>query len=184
MTGSTPQQTTQRESTTRSAQHKTPKLVRVAGFKPVAFRPELSAAESLTPHSRAREQAERIDLTWTARGPSASYVQIINDSRRPIREVACRIQQEDGSLAEPDRAGELSPFKTVNGDAWMARKGDIMLSHFIPVIRIGGRAGFEFSLPRNQSSDRSLARFTDDASLHWELDNDLHLAKLDDRDSW
>jgi hypothetical protein len=25
-------------------------------------------------------------------------------------------------------------------------------------------------------------RFTDDAGLHWEIDNDLHLKKLDSRD--
>jgi hypothetical protein len=28
------------------------------------------------------------------------------------------------------------------------------------------------------------ARFTDDAGLHWQIDHDLHLEKLDSRDDW
>jgi hypothetical protein len=27
-------------------------------------------------------------------------------------------------------------------------------------------------------------RFTDDAGLHWQIDHDLHLRKLDNRDDW
>jgi len=27
-------------------------------------------------------------------------------------------------------------------------------------------------------------RFTDDAGLHWQIDHDLHLEKLEHRDDW
>jgi hypothetical protein len=98
--------------------------------------------------------------------------------------MAGRIQREDGSLVEPDRIGELTPTNTVNGEAWVARAGDIMLGPAVPAVRGGGRAGFEFSSPRNTACDRLKVRFTDDAGLHWELDHELHLVRLDDRDAW
>jgi hypothetical protein len=52
------------------------------------------------------------------------------------------------------------------------------------VIKAGASGGFIWSSgdkPDLQGS-QFWVRFTDDAGLHWEIDNDLHLEKLPERD--
>lgn len=55
----------------------------------------------------------------------------------------------------------------------------------VPLIRAGSQYGFllRFDLEHNPDA-RLAARFTDDAGIHWQIDHDLHLEKLDNRDDW
>jgi hypothetical protein len=55
----------------------------------------------------------------------------------------------------------------------------------IPLIRVGEAGGFVFEAQTAEHPKaRIAARFTDDAGLHWQIDHDLHLEKLDKRDNW
>lgn len=52
-------------------------------------------------------------------------------------------------------------------------------------MRPGARFGFLVRLDVSAYPDTRLAtRFTDDAGLHWQIDQDLHLQQLDNRDDW
>ena len=55
----------------------------------------------------------------------------------------------------------------------------------VPLIRAGSQYGFllRFDIEKNPDA-RIAARFTDDAGLHWQIDQDLHLESLDKRDDW
>jgi hypothetical protein len=53
----------------------------------------------------------------------------------------------------------------------------------LDLMRPGTPFGFKFGFgQRDHPESQVSARFTDDAGLHWQIDNDLHLAKLDNRD--
>jgi hypothetical protein len=41
----------------------------------------------------------------------------------------------------------------------------------------------EYDVEAN-SNARLAVRFTDDAGLHWQIDQDLHLEQLDNRGNW
>jgi hypothetical protein len=52
----------------------------------------------------------------------------------------------------------------------------------VPLIRARSRFGFKAPIPvKDHGVARMMVRFTDDASLYWEVGPDLHLAKLDSR---
>lgn len=144
-----------------------------------------------------REQADQIDVvartiskeaqeSWLAKHqgelahPHAHSVVVTNGSKRPIREVACKVEvgRNDGSA---HALGE-----GVYG--YMA--GTDFVGHFIergsgstmPVLRAGMKAGFAWSGAAEYPRIVWTVRFTDDAGRHWEIDTDLHLRKLDHRD--
>ena len=52
------------------------------------------------------------------------------------------------------------------------------------LIRAGQRYGFVFEIRSNKVliGDGIAVRFTDDAGLHWQIDHEQHLKKLDKRD--
>jgi hypothetical protein len=54
------------------------------------------------------------------------------------------------------------------------------------VIRAGETYGFAFEMISHRVIIGGLgeARFTDDAGLHWQLDEEQHLAPLPNRDDW
>jgi hypothetical protein len=55
----------------------------------------------------------------------------------------------------------------------------------IPLIRAGEAASFVFTAGTEEHPKAQVtARLTDDAGLHWQVDPDLHLEKLGDRDDW
>jgi hypothetical protein len=56
-------------------------------------------------------------------------------------------------------------------------------SSSLTVVRAGHTAAFiwPFTIAR-YPNPQFTTRFTDDAGLHWQIDNDLHLKKLDNRD--
>lgn len=133
---------------------------------------------------RQREQAERVDLTWNSNG-SGSYAQVVNDSRRPIRNVRCQIRLMSGDMMPADLAGELMPVSREGVSGWHAPKEAVVKGWRIAVVRGGGRASFEFrSVKCDPRGSFLLVRFTDDAGQHWSLDHDLHLIRLADRDDW
>jgi hypothetical protein len=133
---------------------------------------------------RQRSQAERVDLTWNSIGPG-SYAQVVNDSRRPIRNVRCQIRLRTGDLILADQAGELMPVSREGVSGWAADKDAVVKGWHIAVIRGGGRATFEFrSVKCDPRGSSLMARFTDDAGQDWSLDHDLHLVRLANRDNW
>lgn len=115
---------------------------------------------------------------------TAYLAAVTNESDRPIRHVVARL----------DIDGELSRFATrlgqlVEGHFFQAATA-LQFNYFadgdrFDLIRAGTSGGFAF--PREVEDHRKAAvtaRFTDDAGLHWEVDHDLSLARLDNRDDW
>jgi hypothetical protein len=131
----------------------------------------------------AREQAEQIDLTWNRDGPG-TFALVINDSRRPIRDITCQIKNgpADRPAVPAEAAGEMALITTGEAEGWAVPLGGLIKGSRIPVIHRGGRGGFKFSSTQpEQDGSRLIARFTDDAGLHWELDNGLHLQQITNR---
>lgn len=55
----------------------------------------------------------------------------------------------------------------------------------VPLIRGGLKYGFLLRFDLHENPDvRLAARFTDDESRHWQIDQDLHLEALENRDNW
>lgn len=136
---------------------------------------------------RERAQAEDVDLVWVRDNGDSSFVRVINESPRPIRCIACRAGSRDDAavLARPDRAAEQFSLSFPTGhEQWIMPREDAA-DGVVAVIKSGGRAGFLFrTVKRDENTSRVMARFTDDAGLHWELDDALHLVKLDSRNNW
>ncbi len=101
-----------------------------------------------------------------------------NGSGRPIRDVVCRIKPHpvrgyDWEAAVVAELAGRPPFRNPR-QAGQA-----------PLIRAGQTFGFRFPFPFGDHPDaRMKVRFTDDAGLHWQIDHDLHLEKLEHRDDW
>jgi hypothetical protein len=115
------------------------------------------------------------DLKWHA-------AEVSNQSRRPIRNVACRLQ-----IAS---SGELHPASLVgHPDTELLVAMEAILIDYqaedarLPVMPGDERAVFIFTHDTGRRSKaRFTARFTDDAGLHWQIDHDQHLEKLLTRD--
>jgi hypothetical protein len=100
-----------------------------------------------------------------------------NRSNRPIRNVICRASNSGLPLAYP---GVIGPLLGDNGAPVLAYG---IKNSRIPLARVGTMYGFLFSVNRQANPDFAFVlRFTDDADLEWQIDNDLHLQKLDHRD--
>jgi len=137
-----------------------------------------------------RQQAEQIGFSWEPAGQINETIDdpirmgvVRNDSRRPIRDVICRIQPGPGQDFDQEAQGVTEIV-----DAGIASNASApvllrpKLDRMVPVIRAGSRFGFKTSVTvKDHGVARMMARFTDDAGLHWEIDPDLHLAKLDSR---
>jgi len=68
--------------------------------------------------------------------------------------------------------------KIVEPRRWLA------MDH-VHILRAGGKAGFAFPFAvAEYPQPQYWVRFTDDAGLHWQIDPDLHLEKLANRDDW
>jgi hypothetical protein len=170
--------------------------------------------ESLTERKRERQAAERqqangigFRLTstpfpdlgkysseFTVRpGEPVRMAIVSNQSRRPIKNVVCRIgfpsdparfldgtPPDDiklavlvGRLAAPDASGDRAPDTVVQ---------PVPLSDWSPV-HPGEQYGFVFGVsPLKVLMQEATVRFTDDAGLHWQIDLDQHLEQLPDRD--
>jgi hypothetical protein len=129
-----------------------------------------------------RDQSDSAPATYSATGQVWMAV-VTNDSERPIRDVASRIQiVRDGPLIGDARIGELIPMLSAqSGRAFQ----DLSTGNQVAIIRINHSYGFAFSVGADgHPTAHVMARFTDDAGLHWQLDQDLHLEKLIGRDDW
>ena len=154
--------------------------------------------ESLTERARLRqdverEQADKIGLRMgtipfpdyseedvsgfhVAPGEVVHMAVVSNESRRPIQNVGCKygpyfavmVGRLVGQLGTPPRLIDSLP----RADA--------------RVIRAGETYGFVFELSsrRLPIGGHGEARFTDDAGLHWRLDDDLHLKQLPDGEEY
>jgi hypothetical protein len=151
-----------------------------------------------------RLQAEGIDVrrSWFRTAIPGSDKQatrkvymgeVANESQRPIRKVACRIQPHLGDrMKSAVRVGlgyGSAPAAAVAA-AVASSQGqqtfwDLFDGARMPLVRAGEVAGFVFEVDtEGNPTARVTARFTDDAGLHWQIDPDLHLEKLTSRDDW
>ncbi|MDB4898122.1 MAG: hypothetical protein JWN15_4384 [Firmicutes bacterium] len=138
----------------------------------------------VTQRLRERTQAEAVRLPGIFT-PEEAVAHLINESARPIRDVACALDPGDGGRILPQsiELSEQSPFQ--EGKALflpvMGLPGDRRMPHIFPgrAIRVTFQPG-----PTTREARRILARFTDDSGLHWQLDHHMHLEQLDDREDW
>jgi hypothetical protein len=136
---------------------------------------------------REREQAEHVDLTYEDIGDDQgkSLAVVINNSRRPIRDVAAQFYLVKGqsSLVPAERTGEMHLFNVPAPAGWVFAAAAARPGFRQEMIRAGERAGFIFSfIKANMPEGGAVVRFTDDADLHWQLGQDLHLEKFPARD--
>jgi hypothetical protein len=133
--------------------------------------------------TRIREQAEVIDMTWNDPGglQQQSVVQVINGSRRPIRDVTCwAVLDESGEQIAPLRGGEMNQ---IDGAGWtlpLPQDTPVPIATLV-ALRGGGRAGFV--LPASSKGHPGayvIVQFTDDAGRPWHLGSDLSLQRAPD----
>jgi hypothetical protein len=147
-------------------------------------RRELQAQEL----TREREQAAQINVSWTSftNEQANSLGNIYNNSRRPIRDVACQLDLGNGDpLIRPEYSAWLrSKDKPDERSGSMFDKTHMRQGWRILGIRADNAIAFYFPgmEPTQYPDGRMLVRFKDDAGLHWELDHHMHLVKLDQRD--
>lgn len=148
-------------------------------------RAELQAGQQ----RREREQAAHVDVTWNDMPdqPGRSMAILINDSERPIFGVVVRgrVVQNAVSLLPAVQTGEMYPAaipaSMAPPESWTFRSGKP--GDRLESLRPGGRGAFICGFPVTPSPDGRLhVRFTDDAGLHWQLDQDHHLERLTERD--
>jgi hypothetical protein len=114
---------------------------------------------------------------------------VANRSPRPIRNVAGRIEAAPGApVQEASLSGvyaDFPPSPLAPPNAPTRALIDPPERPDIPLIRAGETGAFLFPVGARLNQDaRTTVRFTDDAGLHWQIDHDLHLQHLDNRDDW
>jgi len=134
-----------------------------------------------------RQQAEAIDLHLvdSTADPPVYMINVSNGSRRPIRNVVCRIELAQGE--EPQFAESVGVLVdwVLGGEVRQRLVSDSVKGTRVPVVRVGLTWAFVFPFGnRDQPEARIAARFTDDVGLHWQINHDLHLEKLENRDNW
>lgn len=111
-----------------------------------------------------------------------SVLAVDNASRRRIPNATCRIapSEDSGLTLTAERTGQLTDVGSSAHRAMMSNPAE---GDTVPLIRVGSQYGFLFRFDIEQNPDARLAvRFTDDAGLHWQIDQDLHLEPLGNRD--
>lgn len=134
-----------------------------------------------------RRQAELIGLAHsTYDGEPAGLkrdtyrsADVTNGSGRPVRNVVCMLQrQQNGSLEPARNVGQSVHHSAAPGaggswtvfDEWHH-------DDKIRLVRRGETWVFVFPVVADSQAILTL-RFTDDAGLHWQVDDDLHLHQL------
>lgn len=148
-------------------------------------------------HQRAaltrREQAEAIGLDLRYAPPDVSrqrtpeYMATVqNGSRRLIRDAACRLLPGDHRDTQQAKIVGLFAKEFIRNDGTPIAPQliDPRPGQHAPIIRSGQTYGFVFNCQpaATTPNPRVIARFTDDAGIHWQIDPDLHLQDLDQRD--
>ena len=142
-----------------------------------------------------RQQAEQVELSRRPAEPIRSddeyrhvWMAVVeNRSPRPIRNVVCRIKpsarppgDHDGYEWEAEAVAQLVPVELPRDTEIFADPDAIGRVRVIPSNR---KYGFKFPFPtKGHECAEFKVRFEDDTDLLWEIDNDLHLQKLDSRD--
>lgn len=150
----------------------------------------------------ARQQADAVTIKpgdWrgsvpgvrTRNGPAVHKAVVTNGWYRPVRDIACCVQTEqNGPLhpaclvarrvpVPPSPFGQASPTATsLDGYTLDDRVEDSK----IRLLKAGETAEFVFVYDVATHQGILTLRFTDDAGLCWQVDNDLHLQQLDTRD--
>lgn len=133
-----------------------------------------------------RKQAEDIDIGPAAREHQLQDVNrdvflvlhVENNSRRPIRQVTCKMILNGDEIAPI----ETARFVDSNG-TWAALDQGRRIP--LPILRRHSTIDFVFERAAAVTHGATYAlRFTDDADLHWELTDDMRLKQLDDRTDW
>jgi hypothetical protein len=145
-----------------------------------------------------RQQADAVLFEWwpasqvtvigTAGAPLAwsggAVLVVDNASRRRILSAVCRIETSAGTglTLAAEHVGQLVAAETPGYRAMMNVPAE---GSEVALIRAGDRFGFLLRFDLEAHADVRLAvRFTDDAGLHWQIDQDLHLQSLSNRDEW
>jgi hypothetical protein len=136
-----------------------------------------------------RAQADKVGiLVWPPESlpdrPGIVLAAVLNESSRPIRDVRCGIAFDEHQPRYMEWLGV-----NVDWDQSSALQGSWDRFGRPPgatvVMRRGSTHGFEYRLtdhPNEGAGWSIVTRFTDDAGLCWQIDPDLHLHKLDQRD--
>lgn len=140
-----------------------------------------------------REQADAVLFEWwpasqvmttgVAGGSvrvTGSVLAVRNESRRRIVNITCRIEPSEGAglTLATEQVGVLA-----TSTSHRAIFSGLALAGQVPLMRPRTWSGFlvRFDLEAYPAA-RLATRFTDDAGLHWQIDQDLHLERLDSRD--
>ena len=110
---------------------------------------------------------------------------VSNVSRRRILNVECGVEASRGAGlgVSADMIGTLDTEADISSKRVVLRS--VLEGARIPVIRPGGQGGFLVPFDfRPQPLAPHAVRFTDDAGLHWQIDQDVHLRQLNNRDDW
>jgi hypothetical protein len=142
-----------------------------------------------------RKQADAVEFSWRQATPLAEtpeqgpieYVWmgvVRNGSPRPIRDAVCRIQPHPAQGFDWGAQGVGQLVNVGMGsNAGALLFNAPKLGDRVPLIRAGETFGFKTSIPAaDHGAARMKIRFTDDAGVHWDVDPDLHLEKLNHRD--
>jgi hypothetical protein len=148
-----------------------------------------------------RQQADATRLTptwWSGQvpgirakpGPNVHMARVENRWHRPITNVVCRILPAPGdamrvaALVGRMLKSDPPPGPPPGlGPRWVLV--DQAEDTTVALVRPGEGAGFVFIYEAGQYPDaRMTVRFTDDAGLHWQINHDEHLEKLDNRVGW
>jgi hypothetical protein len=138
-----------------------------------------------------RRQAERINLKRANRSVGRIGIAYVrNDSKRPIRDVTCRLRL-DGSMLMP-QSFSVGQGLGVRGvlklkllkDYLPASKHDADLARGCYRAQLAGETiKAEFLKPVVAVRDMAyLVRFVDDAGARWQLDENMHLQESPDAD--
>jgi len=109
---------------------------------------------------------------------------VANDSGRPIRNVVCRITPEGQASRLAAVCGELMNWQIASGAAGQVLGRMDRRDHW-RLVPAGLRCAFVFpfdveAYPKVETE----TRFADDAGVDWEIDHDLRLVKLLQREEW
>jgi hypothetical protein len=145
-----------------------------------------------------REQASAVSFYWwpaievltlrqppTAVEPGISVLVIDNGSNRRIVNATCRAGPSGGAglTLAAEETGQLTTDHEIS--SFRAILNRPAGGSVVPLIRGGSKYGFLLRLDLHESrGGRLAARFTDDESRHWQIDQDLHLEALENRADW
>lgn len=139
-----------------------------------------------------RQQADAIDLTGWEEGAVAcvpspttplpqpkAILAIENKSLRPVRQVRCRLwPQGDDQCATPYATGPMDRSDRSSRPLVFPQHATT-----VPLLRPGAWLAFLFDEPCKDEMKYAV-RFVDDAGLHWQIDRDLHLQRVDHPSGW